>query len=90
MGQNRTVGPVTGAATAGGGLGAALAQILVHLWPYLEPVESAVTVVLTVALALIAGYLIPPKDPEDGVIFDDLDLDHSDEHPAGAHAAEVD
>lgn len=82
MGQNRVVGPVTGAATAGGGIGAALAQILVHFWPYLEPVESAVTVVLTVALALIGGYLVPPKDvvsfelqPELGQLPDDLDDD---------------
>ena len=90
MGQNRVVGPVTGAATAGGGLGAALAQILVHLWPYLQPVESAVTVVLTVALALTGGYLVPPKDPADGVILEDLDLDHTDEHPAGDHAGLVD
>ena len=88
MGQNRKVGPVTGAATAGGGLGAALAQILVHLWPYLGPVESAVTVVLTVALSLIAGYLVPPKNPEDGVILEDLDIDHSDDYSPGAHAAE--
>ena len=79
MGQNRTVGPVTGAATAGGGLGAALAQILVHLWPYLQPVESAVTVVLTVALALIAGYLVPPKNPAHDVILEDLDLEHDHE-----------
>ena len=90
MGQNRQIGPVTGAATAGGGLGAALAKILVHLWPYLQPVESAVTVVLTVALALTGGYLIPPKDPADGVILEDLDLDHTDEHPAGDHAGLVD
>ena len=90
MGQNRKVGQVTGAATAGGGLGAALAQILVHLWPYLDPVESAVTVVLTVALSLIGGFLVPPKDPADGVLLDDLDLDHSDEHPAGDHAGLVD
>ena len=90
MGQNRKVGPVTGAATAGGGLGAALAQILVHLWPYLGPVESAVTVVLTVALSLIAGYLVPPKNPEDGVTFEDLDIDHTDDYSPGAHANEVD
>ena len=90
MGQNRVVGPVTGAATAGGGLGAAIAQIIIHFWPYLEPVESAVTVVLTVILALVGGYLVPPKNPEDGVIFDDLDIDHSDDHSPGVHAAEVD
>ena len=90
MGQNRTVGPVTGAATAGGGLGAALAQILIHFRPYLEPVESAVTVVLTVVLALIGGYLVPPKDPADGVILEDLDLDHSEDYSPGDHAAEVD
>lgn len=89
MGQNRKVGQVTGAATAGGGLGAALAQILVHLWPYLGPVESAVTVVFTVALSLVAGYLVPPKDPAAGVIFEDLYLDHSDDYSSGAHAAEV-
>ena len=90
MGQNRTVGPVTGAATAGGGLGAAIAQIIIHFWPYLEPVESAVTVVLTVILALVGGYLVPPENPEDGVILEDLDLDHTDEHPAGDHAGLVD
>ena len=90
MGQNRQIGPVTGAATAGGGLGAAIAQIIIHFWPYLEPVESAVTVVLTVVLALVGGYLIPPKDPADGVILEDLDLDHTDEHPAGDHAGLVD
>src|SRR5699024_11561905 len=57
----RTVGPVTGAATAGGGLGAAIAQILVHYVDSLAEVETAVTVVITVALALIGGYLIPPQ-----------------------------
>lgn len=90
MGQNRVVGPVTGAATAGGGLGAAIAQIIIHFWPYLEPVESAVTVVLTVILALAGGYMVPPKNPEDGVIFEDLDIDHSDDHSPGVHATEVD
>ena len=90
MGQNRVVGPVTGAATAGGVLGAAISQIIIHFWPYLEPVESAVTVVLTVVLALVGGFLVPPKDPADGVILEDLDLDHADEHPAGDHAGLVD
>ena len=90
MGQNRVVGPVTSAATAGGGLGAAIAQIIIHFWPYLEPVESAVTVVLTVVLALVGGFLVPPKDPADGVILEDLDLDHTDEHPDGDHAGLVD
>lgn len=89
MGQNRTVGPVTSATAVGGGLGAALAQILVHLWPYLEPVESAVTVVLTAILALVAGYLVPPKDPEGNLVFDEIDLEESDMEPevsTGAHA----
>lgn len=58
---NRKVGTVTGVTTVGGGLGAALAQILVHFVPRLEEVESAVTVVLTVALALVAGWAVPPQ-----------------------------
>lgn len=62
--QKRTVGTVTGATTAGGGLGAALSRIAVEFFPRLENVEAAVTVVLTVALALVAGYLVPPKDRE--------------------------
>lgn len=61
LGIKRTVGPVTGASTAGGGLGAALSQILVHYIDSLSEVETAVTVVLTVVLALIGGYLIPPQ-----------------------------
>ena len=62
--QSRTVGVVTGATTAGGGLGAAIAQILIEFFPRLENVEAAVTVVLTVALALVAGYLVPNRDRE--------------------------
>ena len=79
---NRTVGPVTGAATAGGGLGAAIAQILVHYVDSLAEVETAVTIVITVALALIGGYLIPPqhRDLWEDLITqdatdDDLDFD---------------
>ena len=46
--------------------------------------------VLTVVLALVGGFLVPPKDPADGVILEDLDLDHSDETSPGVNAAEVD
>lgn len=59
--ETRKVGTVTGVTTVGGGLGAALAQIAVEFIPRLEAVESAVTVVLTVALALVAGWAVPPQ-----------------------------
>ena len=74
MAQKRQVGKVTGVTTAGGGLGAALAQIAVEFIPRLENVEAAVTVVLTVALALVAGYLVPPEHRD--VVTDALDIDY--------------
>lgn len=60
--NKRSVGPVTGASASGGGLGAALSEILVHSFPSWQGIETPITVVLTVGLALIGGYLIPPKD----------------------------
>ena len=90
MGQNRQIGPVTGASAVGGSLGAAIGQLIVHFFPTLQPVETSVTVIITAVLALTAGYLVPPKDPADGVILEDLDLDRPDEHPDGDHAGLVD
>lgn len=77
----RTVGSVTGATTAGGTLGAALAQVIVHIWPYLEPVSAAVTVILTAILALVGGYLVPPKGPNETVIIEDLTSEVLDREP---------
>ena len=90
MANKRTVGPVTGASAVGGSLGAAIGQLIVHFFPTLEPVETAVTVIITAVLAVIGGYLVPPKDvvsfelqPELGPLPDSHDS-------PGAHAAEVD
>lgn len=62
MANKRTVGPVTGASAVGGSLGAAIGQLIVHFFPTLEPVETAVTVIITAILAVVGGYLVPPKD----------------------------
>lgn len=82
----RTVGPVTGASAVGGSLGAAIGQLIVHFFPTLEPVETAVTVIITAILAVVGGYLVPPKDDTEPLSLDDY---HDDDSP-GAHAAEVD
>lgn len=68
----RTVGAVTGAATAGGTVGAAIAQIIVHLVPSLDPVEAAITVLLTAILALVGGYLVPPKPVHQLLVEDSI------------------
>lgn len=88
--HKRSIKGATTASAAGGGLGAALAQLVIHIFPYMEGTEAALSVVMTVLVGLLGGYLVPPKDPADGVILDDLDLDHSEEHTSGIHAAEVD
>lgn len=88
MANKRSIKGVTTASATGGGLGAALAQLVIHLFPYMEGTEAALSVVMTVLVGLLGGYLVPPKDPADGVILDDLDLDHSEEHTSGIHAAE--
>lgn len=62
--QKRQVGAVTGASAVGGSLGAAIGQLIIHFAPSLEPVEAAVTVIVTAILAVIGGYLVPPKDRE--------------------------
>ncbi|MDY6054331.1 hypothetical protein [Micrococcus sp.] len=59
----RTVGPVTGAATAGGVIGVAIAQIITHIWPELDPIQDPIAVLLTAALALVGGWLVPPQRP---------------------------
>lgn len=75
--NKRTVGPVTGASAVGGSLGAALAQLIVHVWPYLQEVEAAVTIIMTAILAVVGGYLIPPKDdiPADQALVLNGDID---------------
>ena len=62
--QKRQVGAVTGASAVGGSLGAAIGQLIIHFVPSLEPVETAVTVIVTAILAVVGGYLVPPKDRE--------------------------
>ena len=88
MTQKRSVGPVTGASAVGGSLGAAIGQLIVHFFPTLEPVETAVTVIITAVLAVVGGYLVPPKDD----VTEPLSLDdyHDDDYSPGTHAAEVD
>lgn len=73
MARKRTVGPVTAAASAGGGLGHALADIFVHFFPALEPVGGSLGIVITVMLGLIAGYLVPPKDDGEPNHLDESD-----------------
>ena len=73
--KRRTVGPVTGASAVGGSLGAAIGQLIVHFFPTLQPVETAVTVIITAVLAVVGGYLVPPKDDDapDYEIHDELE-----------------
>ena len=82
MSQKRSVGPVTGASAVGGSLGAAIGQLVVHFFPTLQPVETAVTVIITAILAVVGGWLVPPKDvvsfelqPELGPLPDNHDDD---------------
>lgn len=86
MSQKRSIGPVTGASAVGGSLGAAIGQLVVHFFPTLEPVETAVTVIITAVLAVIGGYLVPPKDDTEPLSLGDY---HDDDSP-DTHAAEVD
>lgn len=62
--QKRQVGAVTGASAVGGSLGAAIGQLIIHFFPSMQPVETAVTVIVTAILAVVFGYLVPPKDRE--------------------------
>lgn len=61
---NRTIGKVTTASAAGGGVGAALAAIIV--WGLNQAgvdagtIEAAISVVLSAGLATLAGYLVKP------------------------------
>jgi len=71
MTQKRSIGPVTGASAVGGSLGAAIGQLIVHFFPTLEPVETAVTVIITAILAVVGGYLVPPKDGTEPLSLDD-------------------
>lgn len=68
--DNRTVGPVTLAATAGGTTGAAIAQIIVWLLAQngidANPISAALTVVLSAALGIVGGYLVPPASTRKG------------------------
>lgn len=82
----RSIGPVTGASAVGGSLGAAIGQLIVHFFPTLEPVETAVTVIITAVLAVVGGYLVPPKDD----VTEPLSLDdyHDDDYSPGDHAAD--
>src|SRR5699024_4251711 len=77
--QKRQVGAVTGASAVGGSLGAAIGQLVIHFAPSLEPVETAVTVIVTAVLALVGGYLAPPKDRES------LGIAGAEEPPAYVH-----
>lgn len=85
MSQKRSIGPVTGASAVGGSLGAAIGQLVVHFFPTLEPVETAVTVIITAVLAVVGGYLVPPKDDAEPLSLDDY---HDDDYSPGAHAAD--
>lgn len=87
--QKRSVGGVTTASAAGGGLGAALAQLVIHIFPYMEGTEAALSVVLTVLVGLLGGYLVPPKD--EGVeqtVETVYELGY--DYEPGAHAGEYD
>lgn len=84
MSQKRSVGPVTGASAVGGSLGAAIGQLVVHFFPTLQPVETAVTVIITAILAVVGGYLVPPKDDTEPLSLDD----YHDDYSPGAHAAD--
>lgn len=63
--DNRTVGPVTLGATAGGTTGAALAQILVWFLAQnhidASTIDAALTVVFAAVLGIVGGYLVPPS-----------------------------
>lgn len=84
MTQKRSVGPVTGASAVGGSLGAAIGQLIVHFFPTLGPVETAVTVIITAILAVVGGYLVPPKDGTEP-----LSLNTDRDTSPGAHAVEL-
>ena len=76
MARKRTVGPVTAAASAGGGVGYAIADILVHFFPTLEPISGPLGMMITVGLGIIFGYLVPPKDYGEPDQFDEPDDFH--------------
>lgn len=67
---SRTVGAVTGTTTAGATAGAAIAQIITWAWPQTTEIEAAITVLLTLALGILAGWAVPPKDAETEVEVD--------------------
>lgn len=71
MTTKRTVGAVTGTSTAGATAGAAIAQIITWAWPQTAEIEAAITVLLTLALGILAGWAVPPKDDEEtNVVLD--------------------
>ena len=88
MGQNRSFGQVTGATAFGAALTTIILYTVHAIWGI--EVDSEVQGAITTLVVLIAGWAVPPKDPADGVILEDLDLDHTDDHPAGDHAGLVD
>ena len=67
MSAPRSVGPVTLAATGGGGAGYALALVLIWLGETLARVdvpgnvEDAIGLLLTLLLSLAAGWMVPGK-----------------------------
>lgn len=69
MSAPRSIGPVTAAATAGGGTGYALALIVVWLITLTgaevpAPVGDAIGLILSLGLSLIGGWLVPSKRGE--------------------------
>lgn len=76
----RSVGPVTGAATAAAALTTVIFWIIESIWAVEIPGE--IQGAFTTLIVVVAGYLVPPKDvvsfelqPELGPLPDNLDED---------------
>ena len=83
--RKRSVGPVTGAATAAAALTTVIFWIIESIWAVEVPGE--IQGAFTTLIVVIAGYLVPPKDVPEPLSLDDY---HDDDDSPGAHAAEID